>query len=183
MPTFTLKRLMILVAVVAVTVFICTNITLDPLAPVTNLQSFERLRNEFPDCLASHFPRETPSGAKLFYYTPGPLQATAAMQLLVEVEPSRLEDLRETFAAQAIDSFRQFDPALPFSQGVKTGNGYPQRVYTANGIDYFGSNDDHYYVLFEGNGGEPAQSGVVINDKRKTILYYCDVGKSTNLNK
>jgi hypothetical protein len=181
MPRFSLKHLLLTMAVATVGVFVVANVTLDPLAPETDIRYYERHRSGFPLSLNSHFPVHAMSNAELFYYTPGQLQATEAMQLLVSVTATELDEMQSKFAAEAIDHFVQFDPTNPAKPGIKSANGYPQRVFSANNADCVVSVDDHYYVLFEGNGPEPAEAGVVINRTRRTVLYYCDVGKSTNL--
>lgn len=153
--------------------------TWDPFdASITRVSHYKTFRKEIPGVLVQHFPIDLPKENVWYYFSPGPLQANPAMQLLLKPPAEDIDRLYDEMSRTAIDHYAAYDLDAPDSSEFDMRAGEPMWVFVANGIDrpYLNKND-HYFVIYVGNGSEPAESGVCINKALGTVVYYCDLGK------
>ena len=147
-------------------------------ASVTRLSHYKTSRDAIPSVLTEHFPPNLPAENVWYYFTPGPLQANPAMQLLIKPNRRELDRIYDQLDEIAIDRFVAHDPQLANESAVEMRVGYPMWVFDANGLDRPDLNsNDEFFVTYVGNGSEPSESGVCINRNLGTVVYYCDIGR------
>ena len=151
----------------------------DPLdASITQLSHYKTSRDAIPSALTEHFPIELPNENVWYYFTPGPLQANPAMQLLVKPDPSEIDRIYDEMAATALERYIAYDPEFANDSSVEMRPGEPMWVFDTNGLNRPQLNgNDEFFVTYVGNGSEPSRSGVCINRSLGTVVYYCDLGK------
>lgn len=153
--------------------------TWDPFdASVTRLSHYKTSRNEIPSVLVQHFPTDLPKDNVWYFYSPGPLQANPAMQLLLKPPAEQIDRIYDEMSRIAMDHYVAYDFDSPAESEYEMRSGEPMWVFAANGIERpYPNKNDHYFVTYIGNGSEPAEAGVCINRTLGTVVYYCDLGK------
>ena len=80
--------------------------TWDPFdVSVTRLSHYKSGLREFPGVLVQHFPTEFPKDNVWYYFSPGALQATPAIQLLLKLDAEEIDSIYEQMSKTAIDHY------------------------------------------------------------------------------
>ena len=147
----------------------------------TRLSHYKTSRREIPSVLVEHFPTELPKKDVWYYFTPGPLQANPAMQLLLKPSAAEVDRIYDQLSQIAVEHYVGYNPERSDESDIEMRVGRFLMVFRSNGLDHQWPNgDDHYFVTYKGYGAEPAEAGVCINKERGTVVYYCDLGKQTS---
>jgi hypothetical protein len=143
---------------------------------VRSTGSYNKLRDRIRDELVAHFPAQLPPAIQQpnFYYSPGPLQATQAMQLFVTLTPDDVNRRFAEFRARALEHYVGIDFHTYDYDGTDA-DGVEMRLHPWNRTlepSIQPGAHDHIFVLYTDELGDGSEAGVMINRKDSTILYY-----------
>ena len=145
---------------------------------VTRKSHYKVGLRQFPGKAVRHFPPQIPEGESWYYYSPGPLQADPQIELLVMPSTSRIDQLYDQLNKTAKEHYIGFDANRVDDSEIEMRGGHFMRVFLTNDIEQTTPNaDDHYFTTFIGDGIEATKSGVCINKKLGTVVYYCHLGR------
>jgi len=145
-----------------------------------SLHSYARLLAEWDQDLVGHFPQKIPASAssKKFSHYPGFLQASAHIQLRLELPPGHIEQLHAHFLQQRTRSFFGGDSSRHMNQT----NGMPTTDFRTGDRGQRSFPPDYEIMVLDQpdpksvnpNWNHGRSHGVAISGQRNEIIYWAE---------